>query len=71
MKTKRILSAVLAVIMMMTVMTACGEAKPEYAYDDEAPSLCEAYADYFNIGAAINSWDESDPAWFRFPLQRC
>ena len=68
MKTKRILSAVLAVIMIMTVMTACGEAKPEYAYDDEAPSLCEAYADYFNIGAAINSWDLTDETTDRFKL---
>ncbi len=68
MKTKRILSAAIAVIMILTVMTACGEAKPEYAYDDEAPSLCEAYADYFNIGAAINSWDLTDETTDRFKV---
>ena len=33
----------------------------EYVYDDNAPSLCEAYADYFKVGACINPWTFSDP----------
>lgn len=68
MKTKRILSIALTVVMLLTLMTACGEPKPEYAYADETPSLCEAYADYFNIGAAINSWDLADETTDRFKL---
>ncbi len=27
----------------------------KYAYEDDAPSLCEAYKDYFRVGAAINT----------------
>ncbi len=33
----------------------------EYVYDDNAPSLCDAYADYFKVGACINPWTFSDP----------
>ncbi len=32
----------------------------EYVYDDNAPSLCDAYADYFNVGACINPWNLDD-----------
>lgn len=28
----------------------------EYSYDDNAPSLKDAYADYFKVGACINPW---------------
>lgn len=53
----RIISLAMAMLMLLCILTSCGVAKPEYAYDDEAPSLSEAYSDYFKIGAAINSWD--------------
>ena len=34
---------------------------PEYAWSEAAPSLYEAYADYFDIGTAVNVRDISDP----------
>ena len=49
----RILCAVVAAVMLLC---SCG-AKAEYAYEDNAPSLCEAYKDYFKVGAAINTWN--------------
>lgn len=30
--------------------------KAEHTYDEDAPSLYEAFSDYFRVGAAINSW---------------
>ena len=42
------------------LLTSCGS-RAKYAYEDAAPSLCEAYGDYFRVGAAINSWDIENP----------
>lgn len=65
MKTKRVLCLLLATAMLFLCLTSCGSKEitvtgPSLAYDDEAPSLAEAFKDYFKIGAAINSWDLND-----------
>lgn len=55
---KRVLSLTVSFAIAAAVLTSCGEAdkRPEFAYDPEAPSLYEAYEDYFKVGTAINSW---------------
>ncbi len=50
-----------AAVSAAMLLNACGEIPEQYAYDEEAPSLREAYADYFKVGAAINSWNLEDP----------
>lgn len=37
--------------------TSKGDSKDVYAFDEDVPSLYEAFSDYFRIGSAINSWD--------------
>lgn len=53
----RIICASAAIVLLLT---SCGS-RAKYAYEDAAPSLCEAYKDWFRVGAAINSWDIEDP----------
>lgn len=62
MKLKKSLCLITAAIMTLVMMTSCGSDanRPESAIDEAAPSLCEAFKDYFKVGAAINSWDLSD-----------
>lgn len=74
----RAIALVLAVVILMLSLTACG-AQPiltedyqytqdelksmklaKYSYDDNAPSLYEAFADYFKVGACINPWTISN-----------
>lgn len=38
------------------LLSSCG-AKGQYAYDSGAPSISEAYKDYFRVGCAVNSWN--------------
>lgn len=52
----RIAAFVLAAAILLC---SCG-AKAEYAYEDNAPSLYETFADYFHVGCAINTWDLAD-----------
>lgn len=54
---KRAISLTAALVTLLALLTSCGQQRVEYAYDKDAPSLCEAYADYFKVGSAINSWD--------------
>ncbi len=49
-----------AVVIAALLFTSCG-AKATYSYEDNAPSLAEAYKDYFRIGSAINTWNLNDP----------
>lgn len=62
MKLKKVICLAMTAVMLVLTMTSCGNDpnRPEFAYDETAPSLCEAYADYFKVGAAINSWDLND-----------
>ena len=59
----RTLSKIAAFITAASlIMTSCGsKQESQYAYEDSAPSLAEAFKDHFRVGAAINSWDISDP----------
>ena len=64
MKMIRFAGVLTACAVLMGSFTACasdlkysGNDLPEYAYDEDTPSLYEEYADYFNIGAAINTSD--------------
>lgn len=54
---KRISAALIAASM---ILCACSDSAV-FAYDDDAPSLCEAYSDYFRVGCAVNSWDIENP----------
>ncbi|MCD7731885.1 MAG: endo-1,4-beta-xylanase [Oscillospiraceae bacterium] len=59
MKLKRILSAVIAFAISATALTSCGSTShPDlYAYDEEAPSLYEAFSEWFKVGTAMNTSD--------------
>lgn len=59
---RRVFSAATACAILCAGFTACSsqkypEGSVEYAYDPEAPSLYEEFADYFDVGSAINPWD--------------
>ncbi len=59
----RFLSSMMACAMLVGTFTSCASDLKysgdlvEYAYDENAPSLYEEFADYFQIGAAINPSD--------------
>lgn len=53
---KRIVSLLLAIAMLIS-LSGCAQSKPTYAYEETVPSLCEAYSQWFDLGAAINSWN--------------
>ena len=57
---ERIMRILCAVVAAAVLLTSCG-AKATYSYEDDAPSLAEAYKDYFRIGSAINTWNLNDP----------
>lgn len=64
MKMIRFVGVFTACAILLGTFTSCasnlkysGSALPEYAYDETAPSLYEEFADYFNVGAAINPSD--------------
>ena len=50
----RIFTTVAAVAM---ILTSCGGRELQYAYEDDAPSLKDTFADYFHVGCAVNTWD--------------
>ena len=56
---KRFVKIICAVTAVAMLFCSCGD-RAKYSYDDNAPSLCEAYADYFKVGAAINTWNLND-----------
>ena len=57
---KRAIGAVTAGALLAASLAGCsGDGTysadmAEYAYEKGAPSLCQAYEDYFQVGAAIN-----------------
>ena len=63
MKKKKLLGAVMASALLVSSLASCsGEVNytadmAEYAYEDKAPSICEVYKDYFQVGSAINPRD--------------
>lgn len=61
---KQVMKIICVAAAFAMLFCSCGSgSRAKYAYEDGAPSLCEAYADYFKVGAAINSWNldgESD-----------
>lgn len=63
MKSKRLLGAVMAAAVLVTSLASCSKEvnytpdMAEYAYEDGAPSLRDVYADYFQVGAAVNPRD--------------
>ena len=63
MKKKKLLGAVTASALLVSSLASCGgdgtytADMAEYAYDEKAPSLCEVYKDYFQVGSAINPRD--------------
>ena len=53
---------VLAAAACAVLLCSCGgQTRGQFAYDEEAPSICETFKDYFRVGAAVNSWDIEDP----------
>ena len=60
---KRAIGAVTAGALLAASLAGCsGDGTysadmAEYAYEKGAPSLCQAYEDYFQVGAAINPRD--------------
>lgn len=58
---KNFLRIICALTAAAVILTGCGQHEPQKAYDPDATSIKEAYKDYFKVGAAINSWDISDP----------
>lgn len=56
---KQILSLLLAFIMLIS-LCSCENRDNVLAYDEDAPSLCGEYSQWFGVGAAINSWNYSD-----------
>ena len=59
--TRNIIRILTASVAAALILTSCGKSyKDQYAYDDDAPSLYEAFSDYFHIGCAINTWDLVD-----------
>ena len=63
MQKKKLLCTAVAAAMLVTSLSACSKEvnytadMAEYAYEDKAPSLFEVYADYFQVGAAVNPRD--------------
>ena len=63
MQKKKLLCTAVAAAMLVTSLSACSKEvnytadMAEYAYEDKAPSLCEVYADYFQVGAAVKPRD--------------
>ena len=55
---ERIMKITCVLLAVMMLLCSCGqEQRATYAYEEDAPSLCEAFKDYFRVGAAINSWN--------------
>ena len=54
---RNILKIFAAAAAATVLLTSCGAHKEQYAYEDDAPSLYEEFADYFHVGCAINTWD--------------
>lgn len=54
----RIISAAVCAAL---ILTSCGKTELQFAYEEDAPSIAEAFKDYFRVGAAVNSWDIENP----------
>src|SRR5690606_23771755 len=46
----------LPAVLIWCLTAGCQQAEEISVLEEEVPSLCEVYEDFFPIGAAVNSW---------------